>query len=192
MALLGHRCHRLACATLAWATLTLAGGRAQVPGSRPAAVPPALVSTQEVYAAFTVNLTRFVTWPEGTFPSRDAPIVIGSFPRDAINAALDEAVKGESVEGHPLRTMRIQSLDDLAKCQVVFLSKNNATRAAVLSRLAHKPVLTVSDADGFLELGGHVWFEARPPHTRPRISPENLKLSGLEVRSQLLRLAAVP
>jgi hypothetical protein len=139
-----------------------------------------------------VNLTRFVSWPEGWFSRRDAPIVIGSFPRDAINDALDDAVKGESVEGHPLRTMRIQSLDDLTKCHVVFLSKNNATRPAVLARVAHKPVLTVSDAEGFLELGGHVRFEARPPHILPRISAENLKASGLEARSQLLRLAALP
>jgi hypothetical protein len=166
-------------------------GHAQAPAPRPPAT-TALVDTHAVYAAFTVNLTRFVTWPEGTFANRDAPIVIGSFPRDAINPALDDAVKGESVEGHPLRTMRIQSLDDLAKCQVVFLSKSNATRPAVLARVEHKPVLTVSDADGFLELGGHVWFESRPPHTRPRISAENLKASGLEVRSQLLRLASAP
>ncbi len=178
-------------ATLALAALALGLLHAE-PAARGPAVAPGPVGPQAIYAAFTVNLTRFVTWPEGTLAGPRAPIVIGSYPRDAINEALDEAVKGESIEGHPLRTMRIQSLDDLAKCQVVYLSKNNVTRPAVLARLAHKPVLTVSDADGFLELGGHVRFEARPPHTRLQISAENLKASGLEVRSQLMRLAAMP
>lgn len=153
---------------------------------------PALVSTPAIYAAFTLNLTRFISWPDGTFSSRTAPFVIGTFPRDPINDALDDAAKGEMVEGHAIRTMRIQSLDDLGKCQVVFLSKGNATRPAVLARLAHKPILSVSDADGFLDLGGHVRFVSQPPHTKLQVSPENLKASGLESRSQLLRLAATP
>jgi hypothetical protein len=156
------------------------------------APPSALVSTPAIYAAFTLNLTRFVSWPAGTFASKTAPLVIGTFPRDPVNEALDEAAKGEMVEGHAVRTMRINSLDDLTKCHVVFLSKANATRTAVLARLARKPILTVSDADGFLELGGHVRFVSRPPHTVLRVSPENLKASGLDARSQLLRLAVAP
>src|SRR4051812_25930994 len=157
-----------------------------------APAPSRFVGTPAIYAAFTLNLTRFISWPEGAFASKTAPIVIGTFPRDPINEALDQAAKGEMVEGHAIRTMRIQSLDDLTKCHVVFLSKNNATRSAVMARLAHKPILTISDAEGFLELGGHVRFVSQPPHTKLRVSVENLKASGLESRSQLLRLAATP
>jgi hypothetical protein len=178
---------RLAVATILVATL---------PGP---AAPTALIAaaplpanTQAVYAAFTINLTRFIQWPEGTFAAPDAPLIIGTFPRDPINEALDRAAQGESVDGHPIRTMRIQSLDDLGKCHVVFLARAYATRPAVLARLVHRPILTVSDAAGFLELGGHVRFEQQAPHVVPRISAENLKSSGLEGRAQLLRLAATP
>src|SRR4051812_49412650 len=54
---------------------------------------PTVVTTPAIYAAFTLNLTRFITWPEGAFPSKTAPLVIGTFPRDPINDALDEAAK---------------------------------------------------------------------------------------------------
>jgi hypothetical protein len=161
------------------------------PSATVAAVPvPA--NTQAVYAAFTINLTRFITWPEGTFATPDAPLIVGTFPRDPINDALDRAAQGETVDGHPIRTMRIESLDDLEKCHVVYLARAYATRPAVLRRLVHRPVLTVSDAAGFLELGGHVRFEQRALHVVPRVSAENLKNSGLEGRAQLLRLAATP
>jgi hypothetical protein len=74
---------------------------------------------------------------------------------------------------------------------VVYLSRGLA-RPAVLARLANRPILTVSDAEGFLELGGHVRFVAQSTGTRLRMSVPNLKASGLESRAQLLRLAAAP
>jgi hypothetical protein len=178
------------------AGLTVLALTALVAGAPPSLLPevlaasaPALVNTQSVYAAFTVNLTRFISWPDGTFSGPQAPLIIGTFPRDPINEALDAAVNGERVEGHPVETMRIQSLDDLTKCHVVFLSRGS-TRPGVLARLANKPILTVSDADGFLELGGHVRFVPQATGTRLRMSVPNLKASGLESRAQLLRLAA--
>lgn len=177
----------------AFAGLALFGAAGGAFAPRPVvAATPALANTQAVYAAFTLNLTRFITWPEGAFARPDEPFVIGTFPRDPVNDELDAAVRGENVAGHPVRTMRLQSLDDLAKCHVLFFSKNVAPRPAVLARVARKPILTVSDADGFLELGGHVRFVAQPPSTRLQISPDNLKASGLESRAQLLRLASSP
>ena len=162
-----------------------------------AATPPAaaarpIVGTHAVHAAFTVNLTRFITWPEAAFESRTAPLVIGTFPRDPVNAELDAAVAGETVAGRPLQTIRIQSLNDLAKCHAVFVSKSVGRHGVVVERVSGRPVLTISDAEGFLELGGHVRFVPQPPHTRLRISPENLKSSHLESRAQLLRLAGTP
>lgn len=151
---------------------------------------PALVSTPEIYAAFTLNLTRFVTWPEASFADPTAALVIGTFPRDPINEHLDRLSAKEKFNDRPIRTIRLQSLDDVAKCHVIFVPKNHPRQASVLQRAAGKPILTIGDADGFLELGGHVRFVPQPPHTRLKISVNNLKASGLTGRSQLLRLAA--
>jgi hypothetical protein len=157
----------------------------------PAAAPP-VATTPAVYAAFTLNLTRFITWPEAVFATRDAPFVIGTFAKDPINAELDEAVQGQSVNGHPIRTLRLDSPADVLRCHVVFVGAANGRHlAAVVQRAARRPILTVSDADGFLEMGGHVRFVPRPPHIALSISADNLKTSGLEARAQLLRLASL-
>ena len=176
-----------------WAIL-LALGALGVLGSvqsAPAAL-PAVVSPQAMHAAFTLNLTRFITWPEKAFASAAAPLVIGTFPRDTINPELDAAARGEQVNGHPVRTMRLQSLDDLAKCHVVFVAHNNPRQAAIMQQAAGKPILMIGDGAGFLELGGHVRFVPQPPRIALKISAENLKASGLEARAQLLRLASAP
>jgi hypothetical protein len=171
------------------AALLLAASAIGAGADRSAAPPSTLVNTQAIYAAFTINLAHFITWPEGSFPAKDSPLIIGTFPRDPINEDLDESAQGEVVDGHPIKTMRIESLDDLAKCHVLFLSKNLANRNAVLARVVRRPILTVSDIDGFLEIGGHVRFVARGSRTDLAASPENLKASGLQARAQLLRLA---
>jgi hypothetical protein len=178
---------------LGWILIGVAlGGVAAARAATAAAAPLPVATTQAVHAAFTLNLTRFITWPDSAFPTPDAPLVIGTFPRDPVNDELDAAVRGEVVNGHPVRTMRIQSFADLAKCQVVFLSNNNTRQATVLQQVAGKPILTIGDGDGFLELGGHVRFVPQPPRIGLRISVENLKASHLEARAQLLRLAVTP
>lgn len=156
----------------------------------PAAGALPVVTVEAVHAAFTLNLTRFITWPPNAFAAPNAPLVIGTFPRDPVNAELDVAARGEVVNGHPVRTLRLQSLDDASKCHVVFVSAPNPRQAALLQQVAHRPILAIGDGDGFLELGGHVRFVPQPPRIGLRISVENLKASGLEARAQLLRLAA--
>lgn len=152
--------------------------------------PPAeAVGQQAVYAAFVVNITRFIQWPAASFPQPDSPIVIGTFPKDLINEPLDAAVAGEVVGTHPLKVVRIQSLDDLANCNVIYVTGSATLKQAVLARIANKPILSVSDDKGFIELGGHVRFVARPPHTQLLIGVANLRASGLQARAQLLRLA---
>lgn len=175
-----------------WA-IPLAGalGLSTAPG-RAAGLPPpsGVVTQQSVYAAFIVNVTRFIQWPSTAFRSPDEPLVIGTFAHAVINDELDGAVRGESVGNHPLRTRRIHSLDDLASCHVIYLEGADAqVQNAVLNRIAGKPVLSIGDSNGFLELGGHIRFVPRPPRTQLRIGLTNLKASGLQARAQLLRLA---
>lgn len=175
----------LAALATAGAVLALAAGLA-------IAAQPPVVTPQDVHAAFTLNLTRFITWPAGAFATPTSPLVIGTFARDPVNEELDAAVRGETVQGRPIVTVRIRSLDEVARCHIVFMSRNVVRHPAVLERCVRRPILTISDAEGFLELGGHVQFLPMPPRTKLQISAANLKASGLEARAQLLRFAAAP
>jgi YfiR/HmsC-like len=184
MALLRRRLHtRLA----AWSLVLLCAGAAAVEPLR--AAPSRIVSQQSIYAAFVVNVARFIQWPANVLADPESPLVIGTFERDPINPSLDAAVTGEKIANHPVVSVRIHSLDDLNKCQVVYVSAGDRRTNAVLSRIAGRPILSIGTADGFLALGGQVRFVSQPPHTGLEINVENLRNSGLQARAQLLRLA---
>lgn len=144
-----------------------------------------------VHAAFTLNIARFITWPDDAFASRDAPLVIGTAERDPVNPALDHAAGLEPIHGRPVRTRRIRSLEDLAECHLIFLSEDTPQQPSILARVKDRPVLTIGASPGFLELGGHVAFVTRSSRVALRVSPGHLKSSGLEARAQLLRLAQI-
>lgn len=158
----------------------------------PSAVAAPVVTSEAVYAAFTVNLTRFISWPREAMGPPDAPFVIGTFARDPINPELDAAAQGETVGGHPVVTVRLRTLDDLLKCRLIYVSHGVADIGAVLRRVERRPILTISDADGFLALGGHVRFVPQRTRTALHVSAANLRASGLEARAQLLRIASSP
>ncbi len=176
---------------LSAATLCAVAGifRAAVPAVRAAAPLP---SADAVYAAFVVNLTRFITWPADPAVPPDAPFVIGTFPRDPINDELDAAVRGETFNGRPVQTIRLRSLEDVQRCHTVFVSRGAGDLSALLSRTQNRPILTISDSEAILRLGGHVRFVPQSTGTTLRVSVENLRASGLDARAQLLRIATGP
>ena len=110
-------------------------------------------------AVFLLNLTRFVRWPDAAFKTEDAPLVVGTMEGDPVGNSLEEAVQGEKVGKHPIQTRRVRSPADLEGCQVVYFAREYFPGAAqMLAPLKDKPILTVSDADSFLTLGGHIQF----------------------------------
>ena len=73
---------------------------------------------------------------------------------------------------------------------MVYLAREFFPGAAqMVAGLKEKSVLTVSDADGFLLLGGHVQFYNQGSQIRLRLDLANLKRADLTASSQLLRVA---
>src|SRR5690348_11218885 len=64
----------------------------------------------QVKAVFLFNFTHFVEWPADAFPGPAAPFVIGVLGQDPFGSALDEAVRGETVNGHPLVVQRYSGI----------------------------------------------------------------------------------
>lgn len=159
-------------------------------------LPPATVigatSQQEVQAVYLLNLTRFVRWPESAFAAEDAALVIGVLPEESVGALLDNAAKGELAGRHPIVVRRIRTSADLDGCHLVFFSKASmANVTQMVGVLRARPVLMVSDADGFLRLGGHVQMYNRAGQVRLRLDLGNLKRAELAASAPLLRVVEV-
>jgi hypothetical protein len=145
----------------------------------------------QVEAVFLLHFTQFVEWPP---PSGDthAPFVIGVLGRDPFGHALDEAVRGESVNGRPLVVKRFAGAADLGPCQILFIDRSAIGDAdRVIASLSHSGTLTVSDVDVPAPADVIIRFLNEDRRIRLRINVDYARTAGLTISSKLLRPAQV-
>lgn len=146
----------------------------------------------QIKAAFLYNFIKFVQWPPESFPDEDQPFVIGILGDDPFGPILDRVVQGKLVNGRKLVVWRSDTLTQLRGAHLVFISRSERGRLRqVLRELAGKPILTVSEIDGFARLGGMINFRMQGDRVRFEINPEAVRAAGLKMSSKLLSLATI-
>ncbi|HVW20604.1 MAG TPA: YfiR family protein [Opitutaceae bacterium] len=146
----------------------------------------------QVKAAFLYNFAQFVEWPARAFPTADAPLTIGILGDDPFDGVLDEILRGEVLHGHRVRVRRAQHEEELADCQLVFISQSEKPRLArIMARLAPRPVLTVSEVAGFAQQGGMVNFYREGSRVRFELNPAAARREGLRFSSQLMSVGKI-
>jgi hypothetical protein len=152
----------------------------------------AAVRDYQVEAVFLFNFTQFVEWPSAAFAGEQEPIVIGVLGDDPFDGYLDATVRGETVAGRSLVVRRYRRAEEIDACQVLFISRSEADRLdQAFSRAKSRSILTVSDADSFIERGGMVAFVLDNGHVRLRINADAARAAGLTISSKLLRVAEI-
>lgn len=123
-------------------------------------VSPALAQSEDaVKAAFLYNFAKFTEWPAGAFPDAKAPIVIGFVGGGALADTFEKAVTGKNANGRDLQVKKLADAAGSESCHIVFVG-DGAKTGAVVGQVKGKPVLTVSDAAGFVGGGGMIGFQA--------------------------------
>jgi hypothetical protein len=142
----------------------------------------------QLKAVFLFNFAQFVEWPVSAFPDRDAPLVIGILGDDPFGAYLDETVRGERVNDHPLVVKRFRRVEDIEACHILFVSEPGKGRLKpILDSLDGRSVLTVSDVERFAARGGMIGFVTEQHRIRLRINLAAAKAADLTISSKLLR-----
>jgi YfiR/HmsC-like len=150
------------------------------------------VSEYELKAALIFKISKFVRWPSAAEKPLPATLRLCVVGRDYFGAAID-GLNGQTVQGQPIQVAR-PSAGELASasCQIVFISRSEADHyPSLLKSTAGKPVLTVSDIEGFAASGGTVEFATKEKKLGFRINPESGRRAGLEFSAQLLQLATI-
>jgi len=144
----------------------------------------------QVKAVFLFNFAQFVEWPADAFSSPTAPLVIGVLGDDPFGDFLDQTVRREHLGGRSFQVRRYQSVDDIKTCHILFISRPDADRPEdLLAGLKRRPLLTVSDADGFAQRGGMIRFVTDRGRIRIQLNLETAEAAHLTISSKLLRVA---
>src|SRR2546422_11684684 len=81
-----------------------------------------------VKATFLFQFTQFVDWPRNAFSNQQSPLVIGILGEDPFGTFLDDTVRDEMANGHPIAVERYQRLENVKNCQGLFVSPSEANQ----------------------------------------------------------------
>ena len=158
-------------------------------GNAPAADAP---SEYQIKAVFVFNFSHFVEWPPKEFASATAPFVIGILGEDRFGPLLDEAVRAERIDSHPLIVQRYRSAGEVGDCQILVIDRTEGPHLGeILHALNRRATLTVSELDHAAERGVMIQFVTENNRIRLRINAEAARAAELTVSSKLLRLADI-
>ncbi len=142
-----------------------------------------------IKAAFLYNFARFVAWPSEAFEDNEARLILGVLGDDPFGTAL-QSLEGKTVGGRRLTIKRFNSLLDLDRCHMLFItSSSQDQQQKALESLAGSTVLTIGEMQPFVQMGGIINFVIRNNKLRFEINLGAGKRAGLVISSQLLKLA---
>lgn len=144
----------------------------------------------KVKAGFLLNFARYVEWPAGSFTSSNSPVIIGVLGLDNLGRHLDLTIEGKTIGSHPVQVKRARRVSELSDSHVLFVCPSERDRVrGIVAATSGKPILTVSDMDGFTAAGGMILLKRKQGTMRFEINREAAEKCGVKISSKLLNLA---
>jgi hypothetical protein len=140
------------------------------------------------------NFTQFTRWPEIENLKNSESIVIGVVGLSPFGGAIEEL----RTRLKKTRRRNITIVDhgpyregmDLRGSHLLFISSSEKKKMkTIITSLGDAPVLTVSDAEGFLEAGGMISLVLLNNKVRWEINRAAISSAGLHISARLLQLA---
>jgi hypothetical protein len=151
-------------------------------------VPAQDVTEPALKGAFIYNFAKFTEWPVDAVQAA-APLVMCVLGDGAVGDALERTVKGRVIASHAVTVLQGPATVSQRVCHVMYVSGVTADQATQLvAGVRDVPVLTISDIEGFTDLGGIVRFFFESGRLRFVIELESAKRARLQISSNLLAL----
>lgn len=143
-----------------------------------------VASEGQLKAAYLVNFLKYIEWP-GTRTT----VTICLFGRDSLGPYLAN-YEGRQIGGRELRIRKVNSPEQIADCQELFIPDTEEARASAVLRWVDKQaILTVSDSETFAREGGAIALIRTEGRLQFDINADAINRASLKASSQMLRLA---
>ena len=145
----------------------------------------------EVKAAFLFRFAQFVEWPADTFKEPSEPFTYCTVGDDPFRGALERTLNGKTIGQRPLRVEHLSGAGKIGECQVLFVGGAGDKKRVeeTLQSASSQPILTVGEADRFVESGGAIGFCTEDNKIRFEVNLDAAGKAGLKISAKLLALA---
>lgn len=141
-------------------------------------------------AGFLEKFANYAQWPKHTDRKSFKITVIGNNP---FSNDLDIMYKGFEIKNRPVEINYIQSIYEIGNCDILFIAVREKDRLiAILSEIKNRPILTVSDFDGFGQIGVMInFYETQQGTIHFEINVNMLKKANIKMDVMLLDFAKI-
>lgn len=146
-----------------------------------------------VKAVFLEQFTRFIEWPDtsGMYDT-SKPFILGVLGENPFGATLEEIYSTRKIKDKNVKISYFSGIDEVEGCHLLFISKSMEKELShILSYTKKKPVLTVSDTEGFAEKGVLINLFLEGNSVRFEINEAVVRESGLFISYLLLKHAKI-
>lgn len=146
----------------------------------------------QIKAAYLFNFAKFVEWSPDTFSGGTSPITFCTLGRGGVSDELENAVRGKSIDGRPIKMRRLQGPEEITGCQLVFLSSGAEKNLPRLLQVAKgHPILLTGEGAGFARAGGMIGFVVENGRVLFEVNLGSAQEAHLKISSKLLALARI-
>jgi len=145
-------------------------------------------------AGFLAKFAQFTTWPADYSPQPDKDkFIITIIGKDPFYDVLQTVYQNQKIKGCDIQVRQIQTVEDIDNTHILFISKNMKSELTlILEYVKDKPIMTVSDSDGFGRKGVLINFYITEKGTLHfEFNSTIMKRSSLKINLLLLEIAKV-
>ena len=139
--------------------------------------------------SYLAKFPKFVEWPAETPSNGEVAFnfcVLGDEEVNAISAALS----GQSIKTEPVKVIDVKRRNSMNECMALYIASSEAWRVReIIQQLQAKPILSISEIEGFASQGGIIELVKQDERLKFEINEKAAVRAGLRISAQLARLA---
>ena len=154
--------------------------------------PGQMAEEYQVKAAFLYHFAEFVEWPAEAFKTPGDPMLVCVLGRNPFGSALEEVIRGKSIDGRAFAIRLVAGAEDASTCQILFVASSASKHfRSMRGILKPRGILTVGEVQGFAADGGVINFKLDDGRVRFEINLDAAQHQQLHISSKLLGLAQI-
>lgn len=159
-------------------------------------LPVSLLSQADEYTVKAVMLerfARFVEWPEILNVSDTTqPFIVGIIGENPFGSKPENIYSEQKIKNKKVSVRYISGVDEIGNCNLLFISGSEKTNLSrILSFTKNKPILTVSDTEGFAKAGVLINLFLNENKVNFEINEAAVRESGLSMSYLLLKAGKI-